>query len=653
MVTTNLKQIENTRHKTKNKKRKIIMNLLKLSKYAAAPVALWLLLGTNAVAEDFQFFSRASDLGENHAWVVGEFSEGPYILDMHVERFANGSWTSCVPNADCQTNAGRLTFGTPLYAPADGAIKTCWRNFDDNPKPGEKLKRVTGEDGTTRRIFTAGNHVNIETADGNIILIGHMKKGSVPASLCPFNAEEADVSKNGQDYPAASIIPVGQRPQVRRGQFIGYAGNSGNSTGPHTHIHVAPKITDTTQGNTIAIPFVQAWAQSYNHNANATDAGWYKLDSEAITSASGSSLIHPSPFLRRASEGAGQVFSAEPVFLSGNRAVTAVENSLHDLMLISWDFAGPGDIIRKHEVIEGSASNVKIVAPDSSHVVVACKDASGNLKLILYHVGITGTFTRLDDVTADNIKSLDIAQTYGADKKIATLVRRDPDDRLKLLVWDVDWSTGSARLKHLSSRLEDGTVSALALTSTSNFLGVAAAVRTAEGTLKVIPYKLSANGMTITRGDDYEAGEVTSTLDITSIPKGVVAAMKDSNGVLRVISLETSTAGGIAGTKDFGVFNTGISEVKIVRTPNAGGGNVITAIRAGNGNMQLVGWSMTDRGANIRQSGSSETGSATKIGAAGHFYSVAGQPPRDVLLTALRDGDNNLKLINWEVNLKP
>ena len=624
-----------------------------IAKYAAASAVLCLLLTANATAENFLFFSRASDLGENHAWVVEEFSEGPNILDLHVERFANGSWTSCAAGADCTTNAGRLTWGTPLYAPADGVIKTCWRNFDDNPKPGEKLKRVTGEDGTTRRIFTAGNHVNIETADGNMILIAHMRKGSVPSSLCPFNAEEANVNKNGQDYPVASVIPVDQRPQVRRGQFIGYAGNSGNSSGPHVHMHVKPVVTDTTEGNSIPMPYIQGWAQSYNSGANATANGWYKLDSRAITSASGNTLIQPSPFLRRTSEVDDPVTAAEPVFLSGNRAVTASENGLHDLMLVSWDFAGPGTMIRKHQVIEGPATNVKIVAHDFNHVVVALRDSLGNLKLILYHVGITGAFTRLDDATADKAYSLDMAQTFGADKKIVTAIRRDPDNRLKLLVWDVDWSSGSPKLKHVVSRLEDGTVSALALTSTSNFLGVAAAVRTAENTLKVIPYKLSTNGATITRGTDYEAGTVSATIDITSIPKGVVAAMKDAAGVLRVISLETSTAGHIAGIKQFAVFNNAISEVRLARTPHSEGGNVITAIRASNGQMYLIGWTMTDKGAAIRQSGSSKTGAATRIAAAGSFYSVAGQPPRDVLLTAVRDSDGNLRLINWEVNLKP
>ncbi|MEO8661676.1 MAG: M23 family metallopeptidase, partial [Bryobacteraceae bacterium] len=548
-------------------------------------------------AQNYLFFSRSSDIGEDNAWVVTEFGEGPYVLDLSVRRFSNGSWTSCVGGADCNTNAGRLTWGKPVYAPADGVIKTCWRNFDDNPAPGQKLDTVTGANGTTKRIFTAGNHVNIETPDGKMILLAHLRKGSVASNLCPFNAEEADVSKNGESYPAASIIPVDQRPAVKRGQFLGYAGNSGNSSGPHVHMHVKPVITDTTEGSSEAMPYIEGWAHPYDANSNTTADGWYKLDSDPVTDSDGPTMIHPSPFLRRVSTADIAVDTVEPVFLTTNRAVTAAQDSLGNLQLISWDFAGPGTITRKHEISAGAATLVKVVAHDSSNVIVALRDSGNNLKLILYGVGPTGAFTRLDDDTADQIYSHDVTMTGGTDKKIVVMMRRNPDNQLKLMVWDVDFSSGTAKLKRLGSRLEAGTVSAVTVSKGSNYFGVAAAVRTATNTLKVIPYKLSSDGMTVTRGVDYEAGTVSSAIDITAIPKGVVAAMKDGGGILRLISLETNSNGDIAGIKEAATFNNSISEVKIDRVPHAAGGNVVTTIRSSDGTLQVLGWTMTDRGA--------------------------------------------------------
>ena len=62
---------------------------------------------------------------------------------------------------------------------------------------------------------------------------------------------------------------------------------------------------------------------------------------------------------------------------------------------------------------------------------------------------------------------------------------------------------------------------------------------------------------------------------------------------------------------------------------------------------------MTDRGASIRRGLSSEAGEATAVSSAGHYFSQAGQPARDVLLTTMRDNNGNLRLINWEVNLNP
>ncbi|HYP04995.1 MAG TPA: M23 family metallopeptidase [Bryobacteraceae bacterium] len=621
------------------------------STQTAALAVLGLSLLTAANAQQLMFFSRSSDIGENVGWVVDSYDEGPNILDLKIQRYTNGGWTWCKEGADCSTNAGQLTFGAPVYAPADGVIRTCWRNFDDNPAPGVKLKRVTGEDGVTPVIFTAGNHVNIETPEGNVILLGHLKKGSVPANLCPFNAEEANVSKNGGDYPVASIIPVGQRPQVRRGQFIGYAGNSGNSGRPHLHIHMAPKEGDNGQGSAVPMSFLQAWAHHFNNNANVTENGWYKLAGTPLTSTSGATLVRPSPFLRRASEADDQITAVDPVYLTPTRAVTVVEDHLHQLKLISWDVT-PSGIVRKFDRIEGLATKVKAVAYDASHVVAAVRDSNGNLKLIFYSVGPTGIFTRVDDATADAIDDVDIAVTSANDKKIIVALRR-ADDKLKIMVWDIDWSVPSGRLEHQASRLEAGTISALALTAAKNFHGAAVAVRTADNNLKVIPYKVAFSGTTIERGQDYEAGAVSTVMDITSIPKGVVVAMKDSAGDLRVIGLETSTGGDIAGNKEVAVVNNTISEVSIDRTSQAAGGNLAVTIRAANGDLYVLGWKMSDRGENIRRTGSSKAGEATRAASVGYHYTQYGQSPRDMILTAVRDNDQNLKLVLWETNLAP
>lgn len=613
---------------------------------------------TTLVAQNVGFFSRASDLGANQFWVVSEFGEGPWVLDMHVERRTNTSWTRCKEGTSCSTNDSQITFGTPVYAPADGVIRTCWRNFDDNPSPGIIDPRVVGGDNPNPRIFRGGNHVNIETFDGRVVFIGHMKKGSVPSSLCPHNAQEADANDRTGSYPTDSIIPAAQRSAypVKRGQLIGYAGNSGVSTGPHVHMHIKTNTGDNTDGTDggLPMPYMGAWAQSYSPYSGPAEPNWYKLDGRSINSGTGPTMVHPSPFLRRSTETAGAVSSAEPVFLSSGRAVTAVRNGLGNMMLIAWAAPMDNTLVRQGDIVEGSATNVKVVAPTANHVVAALKDASGNLKLILYSVSNTGTFERLDDVVAEGVYSFDMTVTNGSNKKVVVAMRRQSDDKLKVLVWNLDFSNGSPRFQAAGSRLE-GVVSAVAVTGARNFLGAAVAVRTAEQTLKVIPYRLSASDTTIIRGADYEAGEVSSIFDITAIPRGVVAAMRDADGYLRVISLQTSPNGNISGNKEALVWSSGqVSDVKITTTPNAAAGNVVTTVRDSVGELRLMSWTMGDDGSDIRRGSSVAAGAATKASSSGGtVYSYPGAAARDVLLTAMRDGDGNFRLIEWEVNLNP
>jgi hypothetical protein len=99
-------------------------------------------------------------------------------------------------------------------------------------------------------IALAGNHVAIRKGNGDVILPTHLKSGSVPASVCPnrdsLMPDEHQLTGN---YPAESFLRkcrrgetpstdgcVSKRPRVRRGQFVGRAGNSGASSGPHPHL---------------------------------------------------------------------------------------------------------------------------------------------------------------------------------------------------------------------------------------------------------------------------------------------------------------------------------------------------------------------------------------------------------------------------------
>lgn len=275
---------------------------------SARPCALALLLvcGTTAAAEDYFFPSSAHDLGRGQYWVVDEFSEGANILDVKVKRWdeTDRGWTrrkegiSASEYEKAPTNDKHLTFGVPLYAPADGEIISCWRNSPDNPVPGEKLPSVM------KTILQSGNHVYIKTAGGFAFAVAHLQQGSLPATLCPFNDTFVKDAKDrlANDCPSSAddpsgfakeaFVAAGKRAKVKKGQYIGNAGNSGNSGAPHIHVHLRP-LSGSVMCPSIAIAFDGAWRQAYASDKPASDAGWKPMAGSAITSAVGHSAILP------------------------------------------------------------------------------------------------------------------------------------------------------------------------------------------------------------------------------------------------------------------------------------------------------------------------------------------------------------------------
>ena len=106
---------------------------------------------------------------------------------------------------DIAVNENYWAYGQRLLAPAAGTVVTAIDGLPDQiPQQGSDIANP------------AGNHVVIEVADGEYLLIAHMQPGSVTVAV-------GDV--------------------VQSGQQIGLVGNSGNTSGPHIHIHLQDQPT--------------------------------------------------------------------------------------------------------------------------------------------------------------------------------------------------------------------------------------------------------------------------------------------------------------------------------------------------------------------------------------------------------------------------
>jgi murein DD-endopeptidase MepM/ murein hydrolase activator NlpD len=114
-------------------------------------------------------------------------------------------------------------YGKPIYAIGDGTVVSVLNTQDES----EDLLKKPEEDETEylQRVqlnqqnllmkgfkYILGNHVIIKHAHGEYSFYVHMKQGSI-------NLKEGD--------------------KVKQGDEIGALGNSGNSTEPHLHFHVA------------------------------------------------------------------------------------------------------------------------------------------------------------------------------------------------------------------------------------------------------------------------------------------------------------------------------------------------------------------------------------------------------------------------------
>ncbi len=196
-----------------------------------------------------------------------------------VRRNANGNWTGLVSDgADSTVNANHLIYNKPIHAMISGRVVGCWRNAPNNAKAGTKDFDVLNF-----YIGVAGNHVWILGDDGMYALHAHAIPGTVPSSICPHNATK--FTKPDSTGWIANEAAVLNGVRVTAGQVIGCTGNSGNSTGPHLHVHMAKDFA------VYAMPFEHG-STTPNTNNNASPNGpWTMLNGSALPS--GKILVWP------------------------------------------------------------------------------------------------------------------------------------------------------------------------------------------------------------------------------------------------------------------------------------------------------------------------------------------------------------------------
>jgi hypothetical protein len=140
-----------------------------------------------------------------------------FAYDLWIEAFDGqaAQWTALKPGGSASVNKDARIWEKSIVAMAEGTIQSWENDIPTNPNPPADLSPPNPVE---------GNHFYIQHAT-DLVLYAHLEQGSL--------------------NPQLTQAPSGAT--VKAGDFLGLADNSGNSSGPHLHIH-AIKGTQPWQG---------------------------------------------------------------------------------------------------------------------------------------------------------------------------------------------------------------------------------------------------------------------------------------------------------------------------------------------------------------------------------------------------------------------
>jgi hypothetical protein len=153
-----------------------------------------------------------------------------------------------------------------------GTVIACWRNAPENV-PDSTLQEFKDD-----KIPNAGNHLWVLQDDGVYALYAHAVPGSIPSRLCPHDAKLLTNPARVGGNPARRVeAVVKDGARVTRGEPLGLIGNSGQSSGPHLHVHMEK------DGKPVAMRFERGMTTSFVEEKASLDGPWTRFAGKAMT----------------------------------------------------------------------------------------------------------------------------------------------------------------------------------------------------------------------------------------------------------------------------------------------------------------------------------------------------------------------------------
>ena len=218
----------------------------------------------------YRFWAEVRDLRPGEFWNVNGSSHAQtdvqmFAYDVGVAVESGSGANGYLPNSDTSKNEAHRIWGKPIYAVGDGKVVHFRNDFPTNPRPlkGEEKYEVVFPDLYQKIVEIKDGNGNFFTISNGVetVLYAHMQPGSLNPKLLQAGAT------------------------VKKGDFLGLAGNSGASSGPHLHIHVN-KVSSTTQSwvaPALPMPMHNARAVIWSSvTQNVEEAAWVKLSGRGI-----------------------------------------------------------------------------------------------------------------------------------------------------------------------------------------------------------------------------------------------------------------------------------------------------------------------------------------------------------------------------------